>query len=114
MPEIVFFDDARGQEPVRAYLEDLVRHGERTPVATFARYVDLLEEKGASLPMPIARMIDRRSRIYELRVGAHRFAYAEREGQVIPLHGWRKQSQKLDRREVNIARGRLSDWQERL
>ena len=112
MPEVHYFEDARGEQPVREYIERLARAGERSVIATFARYVDLLEERGAGVGMPIARLIDRRERIYELRPGDHRIAYAEQEGAIVLLHAWRKQSQRLDRRALATVRRRLDDWRE--
>ena len=57
--------------------------------------------------MPHDRIIDRRERLYELRFGNHRCAYAEVRGVVVLLHAWRKQTQKLDQREEATALRRL-------
>ena len=113
MPEVLNYEDRRGREPVDEYLAGLLRTGERTAAATLARHVALLEEHGANLGMPHARLIDRRLRLWELRPGDHRVAYAEHGDQIVLLHAWRKRSQKLDMRELRRARSTLADWMER-
>ena len=95
------------------YIRSLLRAGDRSGAATIARHVALLEEHGANLGMPHSRLIDRDERIWELRPGNHRVAYAEHEEQIVLLHAWRKQSQRLDMSELERARNRLLDWRER-
>lgn len=113
MPEVRTYTNARGRGPVDEYIDGLVRHGERGIAALIARYVDLLTEHGAGLPMPYARIIDRRERIYELRPRAHRIAYAKHGGTIYLLHAWRKQTRGLDPQEADTARRRLRDLRER-
>ncbi|MYB40636.1 MAG: hypothetical protein F4X76_00280 [Chloroflexi bacterium] len=113
MPDVLNYEDRRGREPVDEYVVGLLRTGQRTAAATLARHVALLEEHGANLGMPHARLIDRRSRLWELRPGSHRVAYAEHGDHIVLLHAWRKRSQKLDTRELQQARSRLADWMER-
>ena len=69
--------------------------GERSVVATFDRLLDLMESEGVPLGMPHDRIINRRERLWELRFGDHRCAYAEVDGLVVLLHAWRKRTQKL-------------------
>lgn len=111
--DVVQYRDRRGREPVARYFVDLRRHGEAQAAATILRMLDLLAEHGAGLGMPLDRLIDRRARIYELRPGDHRIAYAEAGGELVLLHVWRKQTQKLDLQEAATARTRLNDWLER-
>lgn len=113
MPDVLNYTDRRGREPVDEYIADLLRAGERTAVATLARHVALLEEHGANLGMPHARLIDRRLRLWELRPGDHRVAYAEHRDDIVLLHAWRKRSQRLDMRALRQAQSRLDDWRER-
>lgn len=113
MPAVVNYADARGREPVDDYIVRLFRAGEKSAAATIARYVELLEEHGVGLPMPFARIIDREQRLYELRPGDHRIAYAEHGAAIVLLHAWRKQTRTLDRRQANRARNRLDHWRER-
>ena len=111
MLEVVFYRDKRGAEPVRDYIDNLPRRADR---ATVLRYVVLLADQGHTLlAKGHARMIDRTSRIYELRPGAYRVAYAEHAGGFVLLHARRKQGQKLDSQALDLARGRLNEWRER-
>ncbi len=109
MPEIGFYQDARGDEQVADYLFGLQRSGEKSVLVTFGRGLDLLGERGSDLGMPYSRIIDRAARMFELRFGDHRVAYVQRGDKIVLLHAWRKRSRKLDRREANRARARLEE-----
>ena len=50
-----------------------------------------------------SRLIDTELRIWELRPGNHRIAYAIIADELVLLHAWRKQTQKLDRRALRRA-----------
>ncbi len=113
MPELELFEDRRGREPVAAYIQELERRGRHAEVAAILRHVELVREAGPSLGMPYSRMIDRRDRIFMLRPGPHRVAYAIRGSVCILLHAWRKRAQALDQAELEVARRRLDDWLER-
>ena len=95
------------------YFDALLSAGEKSPVATLGRYIELLRENGLNLGMPMARMIDRQNRVYELRVGNHRVAYAEVAAEVVLLNAWRKQTQRLDQREASVAGRRLEGLRRR-
>jgi phage-related protein len=107
--EIEFYRDARGRRPVLEYIED-VRASRPAEAASIARYINLLDEHGSRLQMPFVALIDSRLRIFELRPGAHRVAFARHLGRYVLLHAWRKRTQRLDPREIALARSRLSDW----
>ena len=111
--EVVYYRDRRGHAPVERYVRDLRRHGEARVTATILRMLDLLAEHGPGLGMPLDRLVDRHARVYELRPGNHRIAYAEVGGAVVLLHAWRKQGRRLDPQEAATARARLNDWNER-
>ena len=111
--EVVLFADDAGREPVTDYLRALGRSGEGSVIGTYARRVALLEAEGLLLGMPYARLINRVARLYELRFGDHRAAYAEHGGVIMLLHAWRKQTQRLDRREEAVALRRLDEWRRR-
>ncbi len=102
-----YFVDGRDREPVRLYVDAVEAAGERSVVATFDRLLDLMESEGVPLGMPHDRIINRRERLWELRFGDHRCAYAEVDGLVVLLHAWRKRTQKLDRKEGATAIRRL-------
>ena len=104
---IRYFADGRGREQVGEYIDELLRHGDLAAVASFRRLLDLVETEGAPLGMPQDRIINRRERLWELRFGNHRCAYAVVDGDVLLLHAWRRRTQKLDSREEAVAIRRL-------
>jgi hypothetical protein len=108
--EVVFWRDHRGREPVAEYLTHLRTVGERSALSTFTRRVELLREHGPNLPMPFGRLIDGQQRLYEVRFGNHRAAYAEHHGVIVMLHAWRKRTQQLDESEAQRAQLRLDNW----
>ncbi|HXK32839.1 MAG TPA: type II toxin-antitoxin system RelE/ParE family toxin [Dehalococcoidia bacterium] len=112
MTEVVLYADARGEEPVYDYIERLGR-SRPAEAAAIERYIDLLEEKGERLRYPFASAIDKKDRLFQLRPGNHRIAYGLHEGKYVLVHAWRKQSQKLDARELGTARRRFDDWKRR-
>ncbi len=59
--------------------------------------------------MPFARIIDPDARVYELRPGPHRVAYALHDGDYVLLHAWRKTSQSLDRHAAATSVRRLNE-----
>ena len=101
---IVFYKNARGDSPIKEYLNDL-------PVAEQAAVREafrLLREFGTLLGMPYARHI--RGKLWELRPEAHRFFYFAYVGRrFVVLHAYRKQSRKTPRRELAIAERRLRE-----
>ena len=105
---IEYWADARGREPVREYIEAIAAAGERSQVAAFERLLRLLFEHGPAIGMPMARLINSRPRLYELRFGDHRCAYAPDGETIVLLHAWRKRTQKLDVRETARALNRLA------
>jgi len=112
MVEVVLYADSRGDEPVFEYIAKLGR-SRVAEAASIERYIDLLESKGERLQYPFASSIDKKERIFELRPGNHRVAYALHQGKYVLLHAWRKQTQKLDERQAGTARRRLADWRRR-
>ena len=101
-----YYQTDRGREPVREYIDGL-RRNDKSAVNSFEYLLDLLETEGAPLGMPQDRMINRTERIWELRFGNHRCAYAIVNGLAVLLHAWRKRSQRLDSREEARAITRL-------
>ena len=105
---IEYWADRRGREPVREYIEALDGAGEWSPVATFERRVDLLAERGPAIGMPIARLINRRERLYELYFGDHRCAYVQIGDSIVLLHALAQAHPELDAREERRALRRLA------
>ena len=57
-----------------------------------------------------SRLIDRELRIWELRPGRHRIAYAAIAGELVLLHAWRKRKQELDPKA--LRRAQRNYWRE--
>ena len=108
MEQIRYFATARGESPVEAYLSKLMQDGRSADAANILHVIDLLAEMGGLLGAPYSRMLDRQMRLYELRAGAHRIAYARHQDAYLLLHAWRKRTRQADEREVNRARRRLT------
>ena len=104
---VAIYRDHRGEEPVAEYVEQLLRAGDRSAVATLERYIDLLQDNGPGLGMPQDRLLDSKIRLYELRAGDHRVAYGEAGGMLYLLEAWRKTSRRAPEQSVARARRRL-------
>ncbi len=112
MADVEPYTDRRGNEPVIDYIAKLAK-ARPAEAASMLRYIDLLEAKGERLQPPFAALIDAKIRLFELRPGNHRVAYAFHRGTYVLLHAWRKRTQKLHEREATRARSRLADWLQR-
>ena len=111
--EIFYYRTAAGREAVKEYVDSLETAGEAKAVAAIIGLLDILEELGHSIHPPRSDLIDKGYRIYELRPGDHRIAFAFRGNRAVLLQAWRKRSQKLDRQERDRARRNLEDWDAR-
>jgi phage-related protein len=106
---IAFYEDARGRNPVREYLDGLPAQEQAEAEEAFS----LLREFGILLGMPHARPVTGHSPLWELRPGANRIFYCAHTGrQFIMLHAFRKQSQKTPEREIRLAEKRLAQFLE--
>lgn len=102
--KVEFYLDARGKNPVLEFINSLSPK-ER---AVVLRVIDLLEEYGTTLRMPHARPV---GDLWELRAGAGRVFYvAIHKRRLLLLHGYRKQSQKAPKQEIETAKRRLHDF----
>lgn len=95
---ITYYATARGDEPVREYLECLPAK-ERAKAKAL---VDFLSEK-VVLGEPYARKIRGYENLYELRPGPHRIFYCYHEGRIVLLHAFRKKTDKTPQREIKTA-----------
>jgi phage-related protein len=107
--EIEYYEAADGQIPVKEFIETLIIK-ERAKVA---RTVDLLEEFGIKLGMPYAEHVE--GDLWELRTRLankrYRIIYFLNTGQsFILLHGFVKKTQKMPKKEINIAKQSLADY----
>ena len=74
--------------------------------------LDLLHEFGLALKLPHARPVTKG--LWELRAGAGRLFYLAYTGRCfVILHGYRKKSQQIPRREIEMALRHWADYLER-
>ena len=107
VPTVRYFEDANGSIPVFDYIDSLDQAGRGAEAARMLSDIDLLAEIGMpgaqQMGRSFSRLIDPKLRIWELRPGDHRIAYAAIAGELVLLHAWRKQTQRLDRRALGRA-----------
>ncbi len=111
--QIAYFRDGDGSEPVLEYIRALAASSRQAKkeAATIERTILLLEKATPAelVTQRLARLIDAKYRIWELRPGPHRVAMAVVDGVYVLLHAWRKTTPKLQTRELNRARSRLEE-----
>lgn len=104
MWQIEFYTNTRDRCPVTEYIDKLTKE-EQAKIRNAFR---LLAEFGPELGMPHARMV--KGKLWELRPGNLRiFYFMVIDKKFVILHGYRKQSQKAPRQEVNIAMKRMKE-----
>jgi len=100
--EAVFYVDARGREPVLAWIKRLKRKVQNKCLAKIIR----LEEEGHSLSRPDAAYL--RDDIYELRIASdrnqYRILYFFHGGKAVVLcHAFLKKKQQVPKKEIDKA-----------
>lgn len=102
--EIIFYQTPRGEEIVKKFLET-----EGEPLMGKASYkIRLLQDYGPLLGMPHAKKLE--GKLYELRVRGKdevRIIYTFIENKVCLLHSFKKKTQEIPEKELEIARQRL-------
>ncbi|MEK7131657.1 MAG: type II toxin-antitoxin system RelE/ParE family toxin [Patescibacteria group bacterium] len=97
--EVIFFD-----EDIEIFLTKL----EKPTIAKVLRTIDLLERFGNQLGMPHSKNIDRK--LFELRIRGQqeiRLIYTFHNNRAVILHGFVKKSQKISRKDLDIAQQKL-------
>jgi phage-related protein len=107
--EVIFYQDAKGKEPVVDFLDSLAV-SERARVT---RLLHLLAQYGVLLKEPHTRQI--RGKLRELRImekgGRIRVFYFGITGRkFVLLHGFVKKTAKTPAREIDIALKRMDDF----
>jgi len=85
-------------------LEKFIISLEKPTIAKVLRTIDLLERFGKKLTLPQSKKIS--SGLFELRVHGKqevRIFYTFHKSQVFLLHGFKKKSQKIPKKEIRIA-----------
>ena len=104
--QIKFFQTARGDYPVKDFIERL----NKKTYARVLRSITLLQEFGPFLKMPHSRKMT--SNLYELRVkGAEsiRIFYSQISKIYYLLHAFKKKTQKTPSKEIKIALDRVRE-----
>lgn len=106
---IVFFRSRRGVPLVKEF----IRKQDKQTVSKIGRMVDLLRKYGPDLGMPHSRHLG--GDLYEVRVRGKNevriFYICVSEKQIIVLlHAFAKRTQKLPKKELQIAKTRQNSW----
>ena len=117
MYDIIFYDDERGREPVREYIEQLKERSitnkdARINLRKIVTYLDALERYGTRMGAPVTKHLE--GEIWELRPLANRILYAYfKDNKFILLHHFIKKTQKTPKREIEQAKRNLESYIER-
>jgi phage-related protein len=104
MYKIILFEKANSK-PVEKFILSLTS----STKAKIIRKINLLEEYGANIGMPHSKKIA--SNIYELRITGLeeiRLFYTVKNNLIYILHGIKKTSQKIPKKELNVVKKRLT------
>ena len=85
-------------------LGKFIKSLEKPTIAKVLRIIDLLEKFGHNLGLPHSKKVG--AQLYELRIrGAQevRLFYIFHKSRIFLLHGFIKKSQRIPRREINLA-----------
>ena len=115
MYEIIFYEDANGNNPVLEYLKSLAKSNgkdSRIRLKKAQDYINALKTYGATLGEPYMKHLD--GEIWELRPINDRILFAGWiDGAFVLLHSFVKKSQKTPKREIEKAKRELADFKER-
>jgi len=106
MWKVKFFQTARGDHPVKEFMEKL----EKKSYARVLRSISLLQEFGPSLRMPYSKKIA--SKLYELRVKGIetiRIFYTQANQEYYLVHAFKKETQKTPRQEIKLGLDRIKE-----
>lgn len=98
--KVKFFQTARGNYPVKEFVEDL----DKPTGAKVASLINLLIDYGPHLKPPYIKKVQKR--LYELRVPgkvAARIFYTITNGEYYLLHGFKKKSEKTPLKDIKTA-----------
>ena len=111
MYEVIYYEDEQ-ESPVKDFIS------EQSPKeqAKILRSIDLLEEFGLYLGMPHIRKIVNYE-LWELRVqlgnNIFRILFKDLNNEFVILHGFQKKTDKIPKKEINVALRRLKRFLER-
>lgn len=115
MYEIHFYKDRNGKEPVKEYIAGLASRKDknsRIKLNKIMDYIKALSEYGTQAGEPYIKHLD--DDIWELRPLRDRILFAAWNGNgFVLLHVFMKQTQKTPRREIEMAKKKYTEYQER-
>lgn len=115
MYEIIFYEDANGNNPVLEYLKSLAKSNgkdSRIRLKKAQDYINALKTYGATLGEPYMKHLD--GEIWELRPVGDRILFAAFvNNKYVLLHQFQKKTQKTPPREIERAKKELADFKER-
>jgi phage-related protein len=122
MAKIIFYENGRGEEPVREWFESLTSGKTRNDalLAKIIYQMRRLENEGSNLKMPTARFLKKQEiPLWELRPKPERILYAaldeDQKGDevLILLHHFTKKRDDTPQKELDIAINRYKDYIQR-
>jgi len=115
MWNVILYTTERGENPVGDFIKSLSKKEE----AKVLREVDLLQQKGIYLNFPHSSDIDGYKGLRELRIkfssnNIRIIYFLHIKNTFVLLHGFRKKTQKLPKKELKIAIARMNDYLKRM
>ncbi|MDA1079781.1 MAG: type II toxin-antitoxin system RelE/ParE family toxin [bacterium] len=101
--KIVYFQPAS-----RSPIQDFIGRQQKSARAKIYRCLDLVEQYGSNTGMPFVKKIG--GELFELRIRGSveiRFLFVARKDAVLMLHVFKKKTQKVPLKELQIAKSRL-------
>lgn len=115
MYNIIFYEDKKGNSPVRDYTNALALKNDKNSRIKFQkikRDMQFLTERGTRIGEPIVKHVN--GEIWELRPLRDRILFAAWIGDsFVLLHTFQKETQKTPRSEIEKAERELADFKER-
>ncbi|MBR5099118.1 MAG: type II toxin-antitoxin system RelE/ParE family toxin [Spirochaetales bacterium] len=117
MFEIEIYEDEHGKSELKDFLRELRNKTEkdkdaRVKFSKIVAYIDLLEEKGTMIGLPVMRQIN--SEIWELRPISIRVLFSWiGQDKYLLLHAFKKATRRTPAREIKKAERELADYKRR-
>jgi hypothetical protein len=108
-----FYVDARGNAPVESFLNGLPKKHRAKLLGLIAK----LKEHGPTLPFPYSSQVDGRLRELRTRFGKTRLRilyFGDPSQEFILLHGVVKDTDKLEKSDIEAAKNRMANHNEKL
>ena len=110
---VEFYEDADGDAPVEVFLNGLPKKHRAKLLGLIAK----LKEHGPTLPFPYSSQVDGRLRELRTRFGKTRLRilyFGDANQEFVLLHGVVKDSEKLEKSDIEAAKTRLADHNRKL